>query len=643
MPYCGVYDANGREVLAHGLNRRIVGYFTSWRTGKDGTPSYLVNNIPWDKITHVNYAFASVDTSTSKVLIGSGPTNPDTGLTWPGNPAAAMDTSLPYQGHFNLLAQYKKKYPDVKIMLSVGGWAGSGGFYTATTNIDGSLNSAGIDTLADSMVAFLRQYRFFDGIDIDYEHPTTNNAAGNPLDFSLSKPRLAGLMKGYNVLLERVRTKLDAAAVADKKYYMLTIAGSASAWILRGEENLSGLKYLDYASLMSYDLHGGWNQYVGPNAALFDDGNDAELRAGNAYQFANIGYLNVDWAYRYYRGALQAGRINLGVPYYTRGWKNVSGGTNGLWGTTALVNSSVTCAGVPTCGEGAVGIDNLWHDLDSNGQAVPGGGNPLWHALNLEKAILPDYLDAYKVPDKVLTGTYAPNYSATMAAPWLWNASKRVFLSTETAQSIGTKTSYIVNNNVGGIMIWELAGDYAWNPAANAGKGQYFMGSTLTTNIFNAFKLAGPYGNQRAETAVPKTSANVSVELGGWKLGDSNYPINPVMTITNKSALTIPGGSVIEFSYPVAAPADMSDQSGYGLKVISAGYTGPNNIGGFKANFNRAQLTIPGWQALAPGASVSVTLNYKLPITGPSAYVITVGGVRYALADEYPDLPLGLR
>jgi chitinase len=70
---------------------------------------------------------------------------------------------------------------------------------------------------------------------------------------------------------------------------------------------------------MSYDLHGGWNQYVGPNAPLFDDGNDAELRAGNAYSYGGIGYLNVDWAYRYYRGALQAGRINIGVPYYTRG------------------------------------------------------------------------------------------------------------------------------------------------------------------------------------------------------------------------------------------------------------------------------------------------------------------------------------
>lgn len=643
VPYCGVYDQNGREVLANGLNRRIVGYFTSWRTGAGGTPSYLVNNIPWDKITHVNYAFAAVDTATSKLALGTGPDNPDTGMTWPNNPAAAMDASLPYNGHFNLLAQYKRKYPGVKVMLSVGGWAGSGGFYTATTNADGSLNSAGIDTLADSMVVFLRKYPFFDGIDIDYEHPTTNNEAGNPLDFALSKPRLAGLMKTYNVLLERVRTKLDNAAVADKKYYMLTIAGSASAWILRGEENLSGLKYLDYASLMSYDLHGGWNQYVGPNAALFDDGNDAELRAGNAYQFGNIGYLNTDWSYRYYRGALQAGRINIGVPYYTRGWKNVNGGTNGLWGTTALVNSTVTCAGVKTCGEGAVGIDNLWHDLDTNGQPVPGGGNPLWHALNLQNAIVPDYLDAYKVTEKTLTGTYAAHYSATMAAPWLWNATKRVFLSTETAQSIDAKTKYIVDNNIGGIMIWELAGDYAWHATKNGGRGEYFMGNTLTTNIFNAFKLAGPYGNLRAEGPMPASSAKVSIELGGWKMGDSNFPINPVMTLTNKSTKTIPGGTVVEFSYPVSAPANMSDQSGYGLMVTLAGYTGPNNIGGFKANFNKAKFTIPAWQSLPPGGSLSLTLNYQLPISGPSAYVITVGGVRYALADEYPELPVGLQ
>ncbi|MDB5847366.1 MAG: chitinase [Rhodoferax sp.] len=642
VPYCQVYDANGREKLAHGLNRRIVGYFTSWRTGTDGAPTYLVNNVPWDKITHLNYAFASVDKATYRLALGTGASNPDTGLTWPTVPGASMDASLPYNGHFNLLAQYKRKYPDVKILLSVGGWAGSSGFYTATTQADGSTNTAGIDTLADSMVAFLRQYPFFDGIDIDYEHPTSDNEAGNPDDFSLSKPRLSGLMAGYNLLLKTVRAKLDAAAVADQKYYLLSIAGSASAWVLRGEENQSALKVLDYASLMSYDLHGGWNKYVGPNAPLFDDGNDAELKAGSGYQYGNIGYLNVDWAYRYYRGALQAGRINLGVPFYTRGWKDVSGGNNGLWGTSPEVTSAITCAGVAKCGSGAVGIDNVWYDMGTDGKPVPGGGNPLWHALNLQQAIVPDYLDAYKVTDKSLVGTYSAQYSAAMAAPWLWNDAKKVFLSTETAQSIDAKTRYIADNAIGGIMIWELAGDYAWNATRNSGKGEYFMGNTLTSNIYTALKAAGPYGNRRAEGTLPATSAKVDIALGGWKPGDASYPLNPVMTVTNNSTTTIPGGSKIEFDYPVSAPADMSDQSGYGLSV-KAGDASTSNVGGFKVNFHHAQLTIPAWQALVPGGSVAVTLNYRLPISGPLTYVITIGGVRYALATEYPELPVGLK
>lgn len=625
------------------MSRRIVGYFTSWRTGVDGSPSYLVNNLPWDKITHINYAFAGVDQATSKISLGSEANNPHTGLTWPNIPGAAMDPALPYKGHFNLLAQYKKKHPGVKVMISVGGWAESTGFYTATTNADGSINTAGINALSDSFVAFLRKYPFFDGIDIDYEHPTTNNEAGNPNDFAISKPRLAGLMKSYNVLLKTAREKLDAAAVADKKYYLLTIAGSASGWVLRGEENLSGLQHLDYANLMSYDLHGGWNKFVGPNAALFDDGNDGELRAGNAYSYQNIGYLNVDWAHRYYRGALQAGRIVIGVPYYTRGWRDVTGGTNGLWGTTAEVNDTILCAGVKTCGKGAIGIDNVWYDLDKNGKPLPGGGNPLWHAMNLSKGIPGSYLDAYKVTEKTITGTYAANYSATMAAPWLWNDARKVFISVENETSMTAKAQYIVDNNLGGAMIWEMAGDYAWDATRNGGKGEYFMGQTLTNILYNKFKGATPYGHKRAESAIPASSANVSITLGGWKLGDSNYPINPVMTLKNNSAATIPGGSVVEFDYPVSAPTDMSDQSGFGLKVTKAGYNGVNNIGGFKATFNHAQFTLPAWQSLAPGASVAITLNYRLPITGPQAYVITVGGVRYALSQEYPDLPVGLK
>ncbi len=131
VPYCSVYDTEGREKMGADHQRRVIGYFTGWRTGKNGQPSYLVNNIPWDKITHINYAFAHVG-SDNKISVGAdGPTNEATGMTWPGVAGAEMDPSLPYKGHFNLLTKYKKQHPDVKTLISVGGWAETGGYFGA--------------------------------------------------------------------------------------------------------------------------------------------------------------------------------------------------------------------------------------------------------------------------------------------------------------------------------------------------------------------------------------------------------------------------------------------------------------------------------------------------------------------------------
>ncbi|MBT2398910.1 chitinase C-terminal domain-containing protein [Streptomyces sp. ISL-100] len=645
VPYCAAYDTEGREKMGADHQRRVIGYFTGWRTGKNGEPAYLASDIPWDKVTHLNYAFAHIG-SDNKISVGAdGEKNAATGMTWPGVAGAEMDPAYSYKGHFNLLSKFKKQHPDVKTLVSVGGWAetggyfadngdrvNSGGFYSMATNADGSVNQAGIDTFADSTVAFIKKYGF-NGVDIDYEYPTTMKDAGNPLDFSYSNARRAGLVKGYAALMKSLRERLDRAGAADGKHYLLTVAAPSSGYLLRGMETFQVQKYLDYVNIMSYDLHGAWNEYVGPNASLFDDGKDAELAAAGVYstaQYGGVGYLNTDWAYHYFRGSMPAGRINIGLPYYTRGHKNVQGGTDGLWGRAPSTNCPAG-AGLTKCGDGASGIDNLWHDKDTAGKESPAGSNPMWHAKNLEKGVVGDYVTQYGFPaDTKLTGTYARKYDSTLVAPWLWNAEKKVFLSTEDEQSVNAKADYVVDKGIGGTMIWELAGDYDWNAA----KGQYEIGDSLTAAMYEKFKSASPYGAKRSTIGLPAKALDIGVDFGQFPLGDSNYPISPKLKITNNSKATLPGGTEFQFDYATSAPANAKDQSGFNTKIVRSDHTAANNIGGLKGDYNRVSLSLPAWQTLAPGASVELDFVYYLPTSTPSNWTVTFGGQSYALAGD---------
>ncbi len=659
VPYCTVYDTDGRELMGS-ATRRVIGYFTSWRTGNNG-PAYLAHQIPWDKLTHINYAFAHVN-SNNEVSVGAdAPTNPATGMEWPGVTGAEMDPTLPYKGHFNLLNKYKKQYPHVKTLVSIGGWAetggyfegdgrvASGGFYTMTTNSDGSVNTAGINTFADSVVNFLRTYGF-DGADIDYEYPTSMNDAGNPLDFHISNAMRGGLNASYNVLMKTLREKLDAAGAADGKHYMLTIASPSSGYLLRGMEAFKSVQYLDYVNIMSYDLHGSWNQFVGPNAPLFDNGEDSELIKWNAYggQYKNVGYLNTDWAYHYFRGSMPAGRINIGVPYYTRGWQGVEGGTNGLWGEASLPNQGECPPGTGEgetnkCGFGAIGIDNLWHDKNEMGDELGAGSNPMWHAKNLENGILGSYLTSYGLdpvnnPYHQLQGTYVRHYNSTLVAPWLWNAEKKVFISTEDEQSINRKADYVVEQGIGGIMFWELAGDYRFNADA----GEYEMGHTLTSAIASKFANAPKYGNQRAEVTLPAEQLDISFDLTNFALGDSNYPITPDLIITNNSGVDLPGGTEFYFDVATSAPDNVADQSAAGLTVVVNGSNAAgNNIGGLENNFHRVKVATPNYLTVKHGESWKVVMKYYLPISLPSNWEVKIGSQAFALKQEYPNLPAG--
>ena len=569
-----------------------------------------------------------------------------------------MDPSVNFKGHFNQLVKFKKQYPDVKTLISVGGWAETGGFFDADGNrvasggfYEMAKTQAGINTFADSAVEFLRTYQF-DGLDIDYEYATSNNGAGNPLDEWIAGPNRGTLFKQYVALMKTLREKLDAASKADGKHYMLTIAAPASGWLLRGQEFYQVTEYLDYVNIMSYDLHGAWNQYVGPNSALFDSGKDPELaEVYAAAQYGGIGYLNTDWAYHYFRGSMPAGRINIGLPYYTRGWKSVEGGENGLWGLSKLADQSLCPPGTGTdknvnpyanantapCGSGATGIDNVWHDSKANGEEEPAGFNPMWHIMNLQKGIPGSYLEAYGLtpatdPDDTLQGTYTRHFDAATQTASLWNATRKSYLSIEDDQVMQRKVDYVVDKGIGGVMFWELAGDYAWH----ADRGEYFFGDTLTNIAYQGFKAASPYGNKKAEITMPVRMLDIQVKFDGFKLGDNNYPITPTMHLTNNSDIDIPGGSVVEFDVATTTPGTIADQSGLNMKVITDGSNAAgNNIGGLENTFHRVQFTIPAWKTVKKGESLSGVIKLQLPTSSPSNFTIDINGAKYSFKQEH--------
>ncbi len=677
VPYCSIYDENGREKMGADHPRRVIGYFTSWRSEDDGQTSYLVKDIPWQHLTHINYAFVSIG-SDGKMNIGdvNDPDNPAVGKTWSD---VDIDPSLGFKGHFGALATYKQRH-NVKTLISVGGWAetgghfdkngkrvADGGFYTMTTNADGSINHAGIETFATSAIEMMRKYKF-DGLDIDYEYPTSMAGAGNPDDKDFMEPRRRYLWASYQELMKVLRKKLDNASAQDGIHYMLTIAAPSSGYLLRGMESFDVTKYLDYVNIMTYDLHGAWNDHVGHNAALYDTGKDSELIQWNVYKtaaYGGIGYLNTDWAYHYFRGSMPAGRINIGVPYYTRGWQSVSGGTDGLWGRAALPDQTQCPPGTGegeknNCGHGAVGIDNMWHDKDANGNEMGAGSNPMWHAKNLENQIWGTYSSAYGLdpvndPSDRLTGNYTRHYDSVAVAPWLWNNEKKVFLSTEDKTSVNLKADYVIDKEIGGIMFWELAGDYNCylldsqgsrtqidesEQACLSGRGEYHMGSTMTKTIYDKFKSATPYGNKLSTTPIASQALDINVTVTGFKVGDQNYPINPKITFTNNSDQALPGGTEFQFDIPVSTPDNAKDQSGAGLSVISSGHTRPDNVGGLDGPMHRVSFTLPSWKTLPVGGSYELDMVYYLPISGPANYSVKVNGVDYAFKFEHPNLPV---
>jgi chitinase len=210
--------------------------------------------------------------------------------------------------------------------------------------------------------------------------------------------------ENFTALLQELRSQLDAQGDADGRDYLLTIAAPA------GPQNIVNLQlalihpYLDWINLMTYDFSTASSRETNFVAPLF----------------THEGALNVNAAVNSYLGAgVPADKIVLGVRFVGTGWQGVAPTNDGLYQTDT----------------GAA--PGTW-DLPG---ATPSGS---FGYQDIEDNYLPNYTRRWDREAQV---------------PWLYNADTGIMISYEDPESLTAKANYVLSNQLGGIMIWELAAD----------------------------------------------------------------------------------------------------------------------------------------------------------------------------------------
>jgi len=255
-----------------------------------------VADIPGDKVTHINYAFANV--ANGKCVLGDSYADTDkafAGDTWDADAK---------RGNFNQLQKLKAANPNLQTLISVGGWTWSANFSSAAAT------DASRKEFASSCVEFMKLYQF-DGIDIDWEYPVSGGL----------QPGTAADKANYTALLTELKTQMDAKEVQDQRDYSLTIAAPAGPAIIDNLEVSKVAATTDWINLMSYDFHGGWEPTTGHNAPLAQSPADPSP-AGLSVSEAVDAYLT--------RG-VPANKLVLGVPFYGRGWTTSGTANAGLY------------------------------------------------------------------------------------------------------------------------------------------------------------------------------------------------------------------------------------------------------------------------------------------------------------------------
>jgi chitinase len=272
----------------------VLGADTSWAQGADGAdPPYRIvgyvtggtdiADVDAEKLTHINYAFAQVTEH---------------------NTITFRDENAP--AHLAQLQALKARNPDLKLLVSVGGWR-------AKNFSDAALTDSSRAVFAESAVDLITRYGL-DGIDIDWEFP------GQAVGGIEARPEDT---RTFTLLLRELRTRIDSLSaergrVGDDRS-LLTIASNDDQAYFDHTEMERVHRHLDFINIMTYDFFTAGSETTGHHTALYRSAHpDAPTRTAAAA------------VERHLDAGIPPRKLTLGVAFYGRAWSGVRPERHGL-------------------------------------------------------------------------------------------------------------------------------------------------------------------------------------------------------------------------------------------------------------------------------------------------------------------------
>lgn len=237
---CGSVKSGEEVVAASRDSKVVVAYVTSW--------SEVMPDLQY--MTHINYAFGHVNESFNGVKIDN-------------------------EERLRQIVDLRKQKPELKVLLSIGGW-GSGRFSEMAANDEYRC------AFAADCDRVVKEFAL-DGIDIDWEYPTSSmaNISSSPDD-----------TENFTLLMQDIR-----AAIGNEKE--LTLATVASA---RYIDFKAILPSVDFVNIMAYDMASAPKHH----SALYPSGHSGDITSDGAVT-------------AHLKAGVPPSKLVMGMPFYGRG------------------------------------------------------------------------------------------------------------------------------------------------------------------------------------------------------------------------------------------------------------------------------------------------------------------------------------